>query len=111
MRYSRSGSHACRATSSANRIGKQVWRKRFRESGRTGWYLSVIREGPVPTQGTIKVVDRHAPRVTVAEVVAAVDRPAVADQRILDLSVLPAGLRRLLAQPERDHAGGIPESN
>ena len=93
------------------RIGKQVWRKRFRESGRTGWYLSVIREGQVPTQGTIKVVDRHAARVTVAEVVAAVDRPAVADQRIRALSVLPPGLRRLLAQPERDHAGGIPESD
>jgi MOSC domain-containing protein YiiM len=93
------------------RIGRQVWRKRFRESGRTGWYLSVIREGRVPTRGVIKVVERHSAGVTVAEVVAAVDRAASADDRILALDVLPAGLRRLLAQPERDHTGGVPESD
>lgn len=92
------------------RIGGQAWRKRFRESGRTGWYLSVIREGQVPTQGNIKVVERHPAAVTVADVVAAIDRAAVADDRIRTLDILPAGLRRLLGKSERDHAGGIPES-
>lgn len=93
------------------RIGKQVWRKRFRESGRTGWYLSVLREGHVPTRGSINIVERHPSGVTIAEVVAAVDRAAVADDRILANDILPAGLRRVLAQPARDHAGGIPESD
>lgn len=93
------------------RIGKQVWRRRFRESGRTGWYLSVIREGTVPTAGTIEIVQRHPARVTVAEVVAAVDLAAVADRRLLALDVLPAGLRSELSRADRDHAGGIPEDD
>lgn len=93
------------------RIGKQRWRRTFRESRRTGWYMSVLREGRVPTSGTIAVVEEHPARVTVAEVVVAVDQREVADARILGLDVLPPGLRALLSRPERDHAGGIPEED
>jgi MOSC domain-containing protein YiiM len=93
------------------RVGKHIWRRRFRESGRTGWYLSVLREGTVPTAGTIEVVGRHPARVTVAEVVAAVDRSQVAEARVRDLDLLPEGLRSLLSRADRDHGGGIPEED
>jgi MOSC domain-containing protein YiiM len=48
---------------------------RMRASGRTGWYLRVLRPGTVPTTGSIHVVQRHALRVTVTEAhLAAADR-------------------------------------
>jgi MOSC domain-containing protein YiiM len=42
--------------------------KRLVESGRTGWYLRVLRPGRVPVTGPIRVVERHPAGVTVLHV-------------------------------------------
>ena len=41
---------------------------RMRETGRTGWYLRVLRTGRVPVAGPIEVVERHPAGVSVREV-------------------------------------------
>ncbi|MGH9042430.1 MAG: MOSC domain-containing protein [Acidimicrobiia bacterium] len=40
---------------------------RFRASGRTGWYLRVLRGGEVPVAGPVTVAERHAAGVTVLD--------------------------------------------
>ena len=42
--------------------------RRMKETGRTGWYLRVLREGAVPVTGSIEVVFRHPAGVTVRAV-------------------------------------------
>ena len=42
--------------------------KRLVESGRTGWYLRVLKQGRVPVAGPIRVVERHPARITVLDV-------------------------------------------
>lgn len=39
--------------------GRGDIQRRFRESGRTGWYLRVLEPGRVPVAGPITVVERH----------------------------------------------------
>ncbi len=42
--------------------------RRMKETGRTGWYLRVLREGAVPVTGSIEVVFHHPAGVTVRAV-------------------------------------------
>jgi MOSC domain-containing protein YiiM len=44
--------------------------KRFRQSGRSGFYLAVEREGEVGAGDTIDLLARNERRLTVADVVA-----------------------------------------
>jgi MOSC domain-containing protein YiiM len=56
---------------------------RMRTTGRTGWYLRVLRPGTVPTSGTIQVVQRHVAGVTVTDAhLAAADRHRSNPQRL-----------------------------
>lgn len=48
--------------------GRGDMTKRFRESGRSGWYLRVLTPGDVPVDGPIEVVSRHPSDLTIADV-------------------------------------------
>lgn len=54
----------------AIRFGRPDMVKRFMRSGRTGFYLAVVREGEVGAGDAIEAVDQDEARVSVAEVVA-----------------------------------------
>ena len=41
--------------------------RRFKESGRSGWYLRVLTPGEVPVDGPITVVSRHPSGLTIAD--------------------------------------------
>ena len=47
--------------------GQPTVGRRMAESGRTGWYLRVLRPGTVPVAGPIRVVERHLAGVTVLD--------------------------------------------
>jgi MOSC domain-containing protein YiiM len=66
--------------------------KRFLAAGRTGYYLSVAREGHVETGDTIEVVSRHPAGVSVAAVTRAYAgqrRDASMVERLASLEPLP----------------------
>jgi MOSC domain-containing protein YiiM len=44
--------------------GREIQR-RFRQTGRTGWYLRVLQPGRVPVAGPITVIERHPAGATV----------------------------------------------
>jgi MOSC domain-containing protein YiiM len=64
--------------------------RRLRDSGRTGWYLRVLRPGQVPVGGPLRVVSRHPVAATVRDVHEAA-RPgrAISPQAIEALLALP----------------------
>ena len=70
----------------------------MRDSGRTGWYLRVLRPGTVPAAGPITVVERHPAWITVADANRAMLDRNVAD-RVLVEQV--AGLGEALADEWR----------
>jgi MOSC domain-containing protein YiiM len=45
--------------------GRGDIQRRFRQSGRTGWYLRVLRPGRVPVAGPITVLERHPAEASV----------------------------------------------
>jgi MOSC domain-containing protein YiiM len=47
--------------------GSQAVVARFRQSGRTGWYLRVLQPGWVPVAGPLRVVARHPAGVSVLD--------------------------------------------
>lgn len=63
---------------------------RFRGSGRTGWYLRVLRGGEVPLAGPISVAARHPAGVTVLDAHRAALPGAAADliDRVLAVAAL-----------------------
>lgn len=74
---------------------------RFTASGRTGWYLRVLRPGPVPTAGPITVVERHPLGATVGAVFAALHHDDVPDEvleALLLVTPLAEAARRSLAR-------------
>ncbi len=78
------------------RFGRPDIVKLFLESGRTGFYLSVAREGEVRAGDAVTVAERVAESVTVAEVLSVygTDRPdRELLRRLAGLSALPEGLR------------------
>jgi MOSC domain-containing protein YiiM len=64
------------------RFGRPDMVKRFHESGRSGFYLAVAREGEVGAGDAIQLLERHARRLTIAEVVAVYATDA-ANQEVL----------------------------
>jgi MOSC domain-containing protein YiiM len=82
---------------------------RMLETGRTGWYLRVVRPGHVPVAGPIRIVERHPAGVSVLDAHrAAVPGGAGADElrRLLDLDPLAAGWRRAVARRLRAQQSG-----
>lgn len=93
------------------RMGKQALRTVIREEVLTGWYLRVLREGEVPTSGTIRLASRDPAGISVAVVQRAIqDRhntyPDLAAHPSLSVNV-----RAALTVPDRDIAGGVPEKD
>jgi MOSC domain-containing protein YiiM len=78
------------------RFGRPDMVKRFQRSGRTGFYLSVLREGMISLDDPIQVLPATQPSITVAEIV----RLYTADEgdqgllrRASELPALPDGWR------------------
>jgi MOSC domain-containing protein YiiM len=87
------------------RFGRPDMEKRFLQSGRTGYYLSVVCEGALEAGDAVALVARAEESMSVAEVVALhrADRPdADLMRRAAELAALPPGMRdhfrKLLAQ-------------
>lgn len=80
----------------AIRFGRLDIVKRFLHSGRTGFYLAVLREGEVTAGDSIKMLARDAHGVTVADVVNLYVADAANQdilRRVSELPALPAGWR------------------
>jgi len=89
------------------RFGRADMERLFQQSGRTGFYLSVVTEGAVAAGDAVHLVAPAADSVTVAEVVR-LSGPGRADagalRRVVALPALPERMRehfrRLLERPE-----------
>lgn len=79
------------------RFGRDDMRSRFADSGRTGFYLSVAREGELGAGDAIERLSSDPASLTVAEIVRAWhSRDATLLGRAADLVHLPAGWRRAI---------------
>jgi MOSC domain-containing protein YiiM len=81
------------------RFGREDMVKRFLASGRTGFYLAVLREGEVESGDSIELLARDEHEVTVADIVALYTHDAHNQEllkRAVDLPALPAGWRDYL---------------
>jgi MOSC domain-containing protein YiiM len=80
---------------------------RFRNTGRTGWYLRVLQPGPAPVAGPITVAARHPAGVTVLDVHEARLHGARPDRLdvMLDLAPLAEGWRAGLASRDERERG------
>jgi MOSC domain-containing protein YiiM len=78
------------------RFGRKDIVKRFQQSGRTGFYLSVLQEGEVSAGDTIQHLKTSDESLTVSDIVSLVDDkepdPALL-RRAAELSALPASWR------------------
>jgi len=89
------------------RFGRDDMVKRFLRSGRTGFYLAVVREGEVATGHSIEIVGRDAHGVTVADIASLYARDRDNDdllRRAVDVPALPESwkgyLRKRLFEPD-----------
>lgn len=78
------------------RFGRADMVRRFQQSGRSGFYLSVVQEGQLTAGDEIIVVSRDPAGITVADIVSLIgSRPT--DRRLLraasELAALPEGWR------------------
>ncbi len=80
------------------RSGVSDMAARFRGSGRTGWYLRVLRGGEVPVAGPITVTERHPDGVTILDAHHAALPRAPGDlvERVLAVPALSPEWRRHL---------------
>ena len=69
----------------AMRLGRGDVGRRMKDTGRTGWYLRVLREGMVPVTGDIEVVLRHPAGVTVRAVHEAARATAMPQEVVEEL--------------------------
>jgi len=79
------------------RLGRSDIERLFLQSGRTGFYLAVTREGEVKAGDAVGVVQRAAESVSIAELVELqrTDRPDPERlRRLACLGALPEGLKR-----------------
>lgn len=93
------------------RMGKQALRTAIREEILTGWYLRVLREGQVPTSGTIRVVSRDSAGITVAAVQRAIQDHRNTYPDLARHAALSVNVRAALKVPDRDIVGGVPEAD
>jgi MOSC domain-containing protein YiiM len=80
------------------RFGRPDMERRFLASGRTGFYLSVVREGILQAGDTAALVARAEDSMTVADIVAlhaGDQQDAALLRRAVGLSALPGGMREL----------------
>jgi MOSC domain-containing protein YiiM len=89
--------------------------KRFLESGRSGFYLAVLREGEVGAGDAISITARDANAVSIAEInrlfvakrLSATDRPVI--ERALNVPILPEMWRDHFSQQlqflDTEHVG------
>ena len=78
------------------RFGHQDMMKRFLRSGRTGFYLAVLRKGEVAAGDSIDFVSREKHGVTVADIVSLYTADAGNQEllrRVTELPALPEGWR------------------
>jgi MOSC domain-containing protein YiiM len=78
------------------RFGRPDMVKRFQHSGRTGFYLAVLREGEVTVGDSLEFVARDEQSVTVADVTGLYLTDATNQdllRRVSDLPALPEGWR------------------
>ena len=71
--------------------------KRFMRSGRSGFYLSVVREGELAAGDPVEIVSRDANGVTVADVAATEERDSLNRrllERIIAVPALPESWKR-----------------
>lgn len=69
----------------------------MKDTGYSGWYLSVREPGTVPARGEIEVVERHPAGVTVREVFRAINNEVAPRLDLLrSLDVLPEKVKRWL---------------
>jgi MOSC domain-containing protein YiiM len=83
------------------RLGRGDVGRRMKETGRTGWYLRVLREGTVPVTGSIEVVFRHPAGVTVRtvhEAARATEMPPELVEELLAVDVLAESWRSKLSR-------------
>jgi MOSC domain-containing protein YiiM len=80
------------------RSGVPDMAKRFRRSGRTGWYLRVIRPGEVPVAGPLLILERHPAGVTILDAHRAALPGASEEEvdRVLAVPALASAWRRML---------------
>lgn len=89
------------------RFGRMDMVKRFLESGRSGFYLSVSREGEVGAGDAIALTPSQAPAITVAEFVtlyASGDRNDDLLRRALAVAAIPEGWRDHFRKRLRERA-------
>jgi len=72
------------------RFGRPDMVKRFQRSGRTGFYLAVLREGEVAAGDSVTLVARDAHGITVADVARLFMADAVNQDQLRRASELPA---------------------
>jgi MOSC domain-containing protein YiiM len=80
----------------AIRFSRDDMVRRFLESGRSGFYLAVLREGEVGAGDPIEVTEREAHGVTVADIVALYHADADNEallRRAVEVRALPEALR------------------
>ena len=89
------------------RFGRDDMVKRFLRSGRTGFYLAVVREGEVATGNSLEIVRRDEHGVTVADIASLYARDRDNDdllRRAVDVPALPESwkeyLRKRLFEPD-----------
>lgn len=78
------------------RFGRPDIVKRFLRSGRTGWYLTVLREGEVTTGDPLELIAQDDLGITVADVASLYTADAVNQdllRRVSELPALPEGWR------------------
>jgi len=96
------------------RFGRQDIVDRFLASGRTGFYLGVIREGAVGAGDAIEWAGRDPHRVAVADVarlrvdVDAADGALDLLRRVVQVEALPERLRSHFSEKLRELGGGAP---
>ena len=89
------------------RFGRDDMVKRFLRSGRTGFYLAVVREGEVATGNSLEIVRRDEHGVTVADIASLYSRDKDNEdllRRAVDVPALPESwkgyLRKRLFEPD-----------
>jgi MOSC domain-containing protein YiiM len=89
------------------RFGRDDMVKRFLRSGRTGFYLAVVREGEVAKGNSLEIVGRDEHGVTVADIASLYARDRDNDdllRRAVDVPALPESwkeyLRKRLFEPD-----------
>jgi MOSC domain-containing protein YiiM len=83
------------------RFGREDLVKRFLASGRSGWYFAVLREGEVAAGDSVRILERHPARISVAELARLHAQPrgdVEALRRAAALDALPASWRSHFAE-------------